>query len=162
MSDGEAHLKFWRLNTLVSAPVSVAVYWITTYMPATGYKFGGGTLTTSPLSVVVAGEAIGNLLGVIVEPDLDQIGVTSSEGRAMRALKLIGVIWTMYWMPYAYLFKHRSYFSHGYIVSTAIRFAYCFWWLWFYNPSELIKVFMFGIFLGLCRSDAVHIVKDVR
>jgi uncharacterized metal-binding protein len=74
-------------------------------------------------------------LGAFIDPDEDQIGITLSEGRALRGTKninpfigFIGAFHVAYWLIYAYMIGlvggHRSVFSHGWIIGTVLRIIY--------------------------------------
>lgn len=69
----------------------------------------------------------------IVDPDADQIGVTSSEGIVLRTSKhlkigFIGALFVSYSFLYAYLIGlvggHRSPISHGWIIGTIGRMIF--------------------------------------
>jgi hypothetical protein len=98
------------------------------------------------------------------DPDLDQLGMTAAEGRALNDLRkvkiprkglrrylrlflrelggLIGFAWVWWMMPYAYFMRyfggHRG-LSHTYIMGTITRVLWAFWplyvaWWWYYMP----------------------------
>lgn len=123
------------------------------------------------------GAALGCLAGVFVNPDLDVNGLTSSEWKLIKFSIVLGMLWTLAWLPYAFILKHRSFLSHSIILSTAIRIGYM--WLvllagaWLFGrvlgvrisinvpPMPMsVQSFLWGAFGGLCASDAAHIIMD--
>lgn len=109
-------------------------------------------------------------MGAIMDGDLDQIGLSSAEGRAMRAAGCIGVLWVMYWMPYAYIMPHRSFLSHFPYVSTAIRLAYLFapilalayyFGVLGYLDHPIVFAGLFGLWSGLGQADMIHYTLDI-
>lgn len=109
--------------------------------------------------------AAGYLLGRVVEPDLDQISITSSEGIMLRRFGCLGALWVMYWFPYSWVMPHRSVASHFPGISTAVRMLYLFWpilMLLAYTQSfdEVAALVTFGVFVGLSLSDAIHWALD--
>lgn len=119
------------------------------------------------------------LVSRYLTPDIDLVGITSEESRAMREWHLIGVAWTMYWMPYAFLMRfvglgrkgHRNFFSHVPLISTAIRYAYLvFPWTglavvvaqyfsWTLPPFNW--QLMGGAIAGSTILDTLHFVQDI-
>jgi uncharacterized metal-binding protein len=110
------------------------------------------------------------VLGSYIDPDLDQVGITSAEGRMMKDFKLLGTLMVAYWVPYGWLMKHRGALSHSIILSTAIRFAYMLLpvivlvlvldlpkHLWY---NDIVLGLVEGMFIGLCVADALHIIAD--
>jgi len=127
------------------------------------------------------------LSAMIVECDLDLLGVSSSDGKMLRKLGCLGVPVFAYWAFYAamirYLSKtfgfggifggHRSKLSHSLFPGTMIRMAfvdfpiYVFFWL--FNKFVVrtpdfsvadILVFLFAQFVSLGVSDYIHIWLD--
>lgn len=70
--------------------------------------------------------AAGCLSGVILTPDLDQDGTVRSHGVMRRLGCLIGKWWYFLWHAYSISFKHRSFLSHGPVISTLLRLTYLF------------------------------------
>lgn len=127
-------------------------------------------------------------LAIVVEPDLDQLGLTSSEGRAMRGSKraffgLFGAFWVMWWFLYAWLIGlvggHRSVFSHGIGIGTVGRiiwfnlpFAVVLyilarywgwedWWYQLYLDIWLLP-YILSQFLAWFLSDGFHLMLDTE
>ena len=140
------------------------------YTPFALMLGGMGLLMALPAGLQFAGLfAVGYLVGLLLlsrwcDPDLDQLGMTAAEGRAMndlrkvriprkglrRYLRLflrevggwIGFLWVWWMMPYAYIMRyfggHRG-LSHTYIIGTVTRVVWAFWplyvaWWWYYYP----------------------------
>lgn len=147
MPDGKTHGKLWG----IAAPLPIATAAYQTYH---GSWISG------------AGVIAGYMLGRWIDPDLDQMGITSAEWRSVRECGFVGVLITMYFMPYAYVIPHRSFFSHAPVVGTVIRVAYMaipfvilaivFKW----TPSDHMIIFGISTFVGLAISDLVHITAD--
>lgn len=106
MSNGATHAK---VTTITAVPVGMLA------MVSSGDNFG-----------ITAVSVAGCLFGLVCEPDLDQPGITQSEGRLLhhRFMWPVGVFWFAVWYPYARLIPHRSWASHLPVVGTAIRLIY--------------------------------------
>ena len=109
----------------------------------------------------------GYLLGAICDPDLDQIGLSGAEGRAMRKFGILGVMWVMYWFPYGYVMPHRSFISHFPFVSTLLRLGYLFfipailalYFQWTVDWKLMGELFMW-LLCGLGIADTLHYLLD--
>lgn len=143
MPSGKVHHRLWKIGWIVEG---VAFMPLLLYYP-----------------LVAIGSAIGYFLGQFIDPDLDLVGITSAEGRMLRKMPFVGGLFVAYWTLYGAIFRkqHRSFWTHSYIASTIIRFAYTFWWLLLFKslPVWLYSV-MPGVFVGMCISDGVHIWAD--
>lgn len=85
----------------------------------------------------------------------------------MRRLGILGVLWVMLWMPYAYLIPHRHWLSHAPFISGALRLVYLL------APPLALAVYLgaewqpwmvdviFGVWVGLSVSDSIHAGLDV-
>ena len=145
MPSGKIHLTLWKRWSWVIVPL--------TFMGMTlGPTFALGIL-------------IGYGLGYYFDPDWDQISITGGEGRILRHLKLVGSMMLGFFLPYAYLFKHRG-ISHMPVVGTITR------WMWigliaflFFRTGLFLYVkqnthFIYGILVGQSYSDFIHILAD--
>jgi uncharacterized metal-binding protein len=110
--------------------------------------------------------SIGALAGIILTPDLDvDRGSRSNHYVRKFAGVVVETLWRLYWKPYALLVKHRSIWSHGPILSTAIRLAYLavlpaiLWW-WAGLPVPRLETWMLWVILGLVAADSVHALLD--
>ena len=115
---------------------------------------------------------LGCLSGIVLSPDLDVDGRTHSESVIYQLPLgcLIGTIFTVFWYPYARIFKHRSVWSHLPILGTLIRVLYLFIpliiasLLFGFWPGLVDRLFMNPLFwswcAGLAVSDALHWVMD--
>lgn len=145
--DGRSHD---RVSLALALPVGLAV----------AYRFG---------LLEGIGAAIGcGLVGLFLEPDLDQEQTTFSETRLRHVIGPLMYLWQFYFYLYA-LLPHRCWLSHAPILSTAIRVLYVLapfliyaminswnfadWptWCW-----PLLR----GAFAGLCASDTAHWLMD--
>ncbi len=114
--------------------------------------------------------ALGCLLGIMLTPDLDQEGISSSEHAFIKYTFGLGFLWAMLWYPYAMLIKHRSPLSHFPILGTAGRLLYLGLWLllpsyWGWHlikfPPETLRLFCW-VLGGLVLSDAAHWFLDTK
>jgi uncharacterized metal-binding protein len=71
------------------------------------------------------GAFLGCLLGTVLTPDLDQIGISKNEWDMVKKLGPLGFLWCALWWPYAASIRHRSPISHLPLLGTAIRLVYC-------------------------------------
>ena len=107
----------------------------------------------------------GALGGVLLTPDHDLPGnITYHYVRRYAGLPA-GFLWQAVWFIYSRLFKHRSFWSHGPIVSTAIRLLYLSlfiapFWMWLELPAPTFTVSAGWWLLGLVLSDSCHAVLD--
>lgn len=101
---------------------------------ASGKVHGRVTITLTPLAGMTVGymtnsweagliAALGCLVGLIMEPDLDVDHMTASERRLMR-LAPLGLVWFVLWMPYARMVPHRHAISHMPVLGTLGRYLY--------------------------------------
>jgi len=108
----------------------------------------------------------GCLSGLLLSPDLDVDRGNISFHYAEKFGGMIGDLtrfaWRVFWYPYAKLVRHRSWISHGCLVSTALRVAYlmigslC---IFVAYPAIISPWFLYW-FLGLAVSDGLHIIMD--
>jgi hypothetical protein len=143
---GQVHLSFWKsawfLPIAVAGAFFIPLKWATFYI-ALGILLGYG-------------------LGYFIDPDLDLLGVTSAEGRMLK-IPVLGYLLVPYWSFYGAVFRrhHRSFWTHSYVMSTIIRFAYQFWWLVLFSTLPMWFAWILsGTFFGLCISDGIHIWAD--
>lgn len=118
--------------------------------------------------------AFGTLCGLILEPDLDQIIISSSEMRVINSFQPISWIyggwWVGHWLSYAKAIPHRSPLSHWPVLGTTIRVAWFLCWpgwllayylLKDYQPSFTINpILLLCWYLGLVVSDIGHFGRD--
>ena len=149
MPDGEFHHNVWKAGAVVAVPASIATVLLI------DWRMGLGMLG-------------GYALGRWIDPDLDQVSISSSEGRMMNDFKILGYLLVSYWTFYGAMFRcnHRSYITHFPFLSTAIRMAFAFWWVVFlyrwiglsFNAGHLLG--WFGVFFGLSIADTIHYIAD--
>lgn len=157
MPDGLTHERFRIMGRWIAFPISILV-----------------PILISPMSLRANGEFligvgifVGYEIGKYCTPDWDIVGMTKDEGRMMNELPVIGsllvgisTIYGSHWKSW-----HRSTLTHFPFLSTAIRYFYVFWWVWFeiyrsqMDWSWLIFIFI-GAFLGTSMADSIHWYLD--
>lgn len=146
MPSGQVHLSFWKSAWFLPIAIGGAFF-----IPLTWAS-----------TCIALGILLGYGLGYFLDPDLDMVGTTSAEGRMLK-IPVLGIFMVTYWTLYGAVFRksHRSFWTHSYVISTAIRFAYQFWFLLFVpSMNILIGYLLAGAFVGLCISDGVHVWAD--
>lgn len=72
--------------------------------------------------------AIGGLSGILLTPDLDQPTLNRVENQLIKnkslLLRLVGYVYVTFFSAYAYMFGHRSFWTHWPIVGTVGRLLY--------------------------------------
>jgi uncharacterized metal-binding protein len=113
----------------------------------------------------------GCVLGVFISPDLDQEQKTISEALVAK-LPVLGWLFRLYFYPYAWVFPHRSPFTHLPFLGTVIRALYIVIPLFILSickiPDALYNFFllpylswhMLWLLAGLCASDIFHWMAD--
>lgn len=127
-----------------------------------------GLLLTLSVDIISAIMFVtGYFMGYYVEPDLDQIGITTSEGNAMRNFGIFGTLWVMYWFPYGYVLQHRSFISHFPFISTLFRLGYLFCipalFALYYKLNinwNIVGDMFLWLWIGLGISDTIHYILD--
>ena len=112
----------------------------------------------------------GCLLGIPVNPDLDQLTIERAEWRIIKWLPVVGWGWLMLWDLYARICKHRGFLSHFPVVGTAGRILYlelwdcAFWRLRGQTEPVVVTAaqmrLALGVFIGLAVSDILHWLMD--
>lgn len=108
---------------------------------------------------LAAASVLAGLWSVVVQPDLDQLDNSGYYGLYIwdKTAPSLSFLWRLYWMPYARMFKHRSFFTHFPIVGTLIRLVYGGWWfLWILPEWSGASVFV-ALVIG---ADTLHWVMD--
>lgn len=122
------------------------------------------------------GWALGGLLGLFIEPDLDNEWFTTSESRVKKLFgTVIGKLFQLYWSPYHVIFRHRSPWTHGskgmgflamIFIATPIRILYTFWWLIpLGNKFDLWSIYRdlpLSIYFAWAFQDLVHWLRDFK
>lgn len=139
MSDGITHLTF---NLCCTAALSIA---------AISY----GTEDFSK------GVIIGGLISTIITPDFDL-----SKSLPRNIAKRIPFM-ELLWRPYARMFKHRSFWTHSFIISSLIRISYflvtitpILLILYYFNINPYALELLLGITLAWIINDASHLFLD--
>jgi len=114
--------------------------------------------------IVWIGVMNGMWLGDYIEPDMDLEAISGSEWAIIKRFSVLGWLWVMYSYPYAKAMKHRSFWSHAPVVSTAIRWAYfigpILFLMNYYIPASPLLLWGLGVFLGLVVTDTAHWAED--
>ena len=125
-----------------------------------------GLLAISTMPLAEPALTCGVLAGLILSPDLDVDGGFIGLYH-LRRIPFIGTAvsyaWRLYWLPYSIAVPHRSHISHSIFFGTAVRVGYLL--------IPLLALNFFGVpmafpswlglaFVGLCLSDALHIILD--
>lgn len=153
MASGRAHDK---ASLVLALPVGLAVAWNFGLAEGLGAAVGCG------------------LVGLFLEPDLDQEQTTESENRLRGMIGPFYRLWQFVWYAYAMAIPHRSPLSHVPGLSTSIRILYLLalfllyatirnWDLSGWNPDTWPAwawPVLRGMFVGLCASDAAHWLMD--
>jgi hypothetical protein len=164
LSDGKTHYLYWkkfRILSLVTAILATILYW----------WFFDNILNTFIIFISII---LGFQIGQILTPDMDQVQIGSEESKMMNKLGIFGVIYTMYFLPYAYFMRfigfkrkgHRSAFSHLPGFSTAFRMIWillipiCLMIYYNYPLTDWMACGIIGTWLGISESDFLHYILD--
>ena len=165
MPDGTIHLRLWKGGLMLALPLTV----VTT---EAARQFDLIYICYPPLCIhgavfVALGVPLGYVYGAFIDPDMDIVGMTKADGRLMNKLGIIGGLLVSYWTFYGYLFrrKHRSIWTHGPVISTAIRYTYQYWcpFIYLYLTSKQlgwVVLLFIGMFIGTTLSDTIHYAAD--
>ena len=114
---------------------------------------------------------VGLAMGWALTPDLDQDGSTIEEAR-WRKVPLVGEFLylgfrVVFW-PYALIMPHRSLWSHGLVIGTALRMAYTVGLVSLVFPSLGVWAWLLahlditgGVFAGWLVQDALPLLLDM-
>lgn len=108
--DGHLHEKDAKRVLRVVGPLALAILLL--------------TIVWRPAWQVAIGLYLGSLLGFAITPDADHKAMTREEYRAMKRWGILGALLVAYMTPYAYIFPHRSRWSHSLIPGTMLRILY--------------------------------------
>lgn len=84
--------------------------------------------------------------GLMFGPDLDIYSVQFKRWGVLKDL----------WLPYQKIMRHRSFFSHGFIIGTVIRIIYLMCYLFFYG---MIIFGLFSLFIKL-ELDGIALISE--
>lgn len=123
------------------------------------------TIALAAVSISVGNPALtgGILTGLIVSPDLDLDNGFIGFAHIRRVNRVVSLLWRGFWYPYAKVIKHRNYISHSIFFGTVARVAYMAIPLLILNYHGVEMQFPSWAgawFVGLCLSDALHIILD--
>jgi uncharacterized metal-binding protein len=111
---------------------------------------------------------VGCLIGWLITPDLDLVGVTYEEKRVYRFNWLVGFLWQLYWLAYSRMMPHRG-LSHVPIFGTLTRVVYLLapWLLLAYGYNWLPPFrpewwwWLGAGFAAWALQDIVHLILDI-
>lgn len=161
MPQGKEHLTLWRRYKplAIISGIFISILGISLYAAS-------GIFWFILLGVFFI---MGYSLGYYLDPDFDQEMTTSGKWRMMRTFKILGAFISGWFIPYGYLFKHRSFLSHFPGISTGIRLMWlAVFPLFIFLAYTLIQLGLgmilfplsFGIWLGLSLADTIHALAD--
>jgi len=110
----------------------------------------------------------GNLVGLLVTPDLDLNNDNYSHYLIRKIFYPAYWIWKIIWKPYNLLIPHRSPISHFPLLGTLLRIGYVFLLLNLFNllfslvsdTVSFVWVWDTWFFLGLAHVDTIHFLAD--
>jgi uncharacterized metal-binding protein len=162
MPDGATH----RAATIKMTPL---VIMSAALIPViTSYLFNDHLEYIIATTLSFVGYLVGYLfISAFIDPDADQISITSSEGRLMRKFGVFGFAVVWWFMPYGYFFKHRG-VAHWHIIGTITRVVWAFWVpvTWYllsgytFPYMPFVYLFLASMFVGLALADSLHILMD--
>lgn len=127
------------------------------------------TIGAGIVAVAVHPVAVGAIVGAwgawLAGPDLDHHMHTEDEARVFRFNRLLGRLWSLYWLPYQWLIPHRGR-SHTLPNGTVDRYLLLFWplilaSLWLIPRWGVwVVVFWAIVLVGQMIVDAVHLRLD--
>ena len=149
MPNGEVHYRYYKKGYWFVLPVSVILAFV-------NWRIAMGILA-------------GYTFHRWCDPDWDLMGASSSEGRMVRELPVIGHFLFGISSTYGSLHRkyHRKFISHFPAVSTAIRMLFVglpvylalHYFSVTFNPLEMW--ILLGFWIGLSGADAIHYVLDL-
>jgi uncharacterized metal-binding protein len=109
----------------------------------------------------------GTLAGILVSPDLDVDRGNISHKIARKGGCLLGLLWKIFWFPYAALIPHRSPLSHLPVLGTALRLFFIYGWVslifWLLKLGGVYPVlpgWAWYAVAGLALADGLHWLLD--
>ena len=150
MPDGKTHYKMYKMGFALAFPASVISG--IAVNPAFGLGYISGFFSSRWWDC-----------------DQDIMGTSNAEGRMVNELPFIGHLLYGISSVYGSIFRehHRSIWTHGPFISTAIRMIFFFFWLpmlhlfFQIKPPEWELWFALSFYLGICQNDIVHWLADL-
>lgn len=127
----------------------------------------GGLVATPVLGIPALGLIVAGTFSRFTSPDLDLHHVTTeNEHKVYRFNWLLGLLWELYWTPYAYANRHRGR-SHTWL-GTIERFFYLYWLSLFaslqiavyYPVGAQVAFFWLAVLIGHAVVDSAHVELD--
>lgn len=142
-----------------------------THALATIILAGAGGLVVHQLGHPIAHTAAiagGALAGLVLTPDLDlDEGCIANDIVRRTAGRKVERLWSLFWLPYSRLIRHRSHLSHLPLLGTALRLAYLLGlpllllWMAGQAPApQTVPVWAWWATGGLVLADVLHYVMD--
>jgi hypothetical protein len=158
MPSGIIHESLRQKGRIIFYPLSIIIPLAVSYLPIRDY----GEL------IIGIGMVFGYEMGRYITPDADIMGTTSSEGFMVNEIPILGHFIFGVLSSYGSIFRkyHRSFWTHFPFVSTAIRYLFLFWWIFYQIYQSKMDlywaIFLFmGMFVGTSLSDAIHWGADI-
>ncbi len=105
----------------------------------------------------------GLVLGTLITPDYDFKSIYIKS--VINKIPVLGVIWNIYWLPYAILLKHRK-LSHNFFFGTLTRVIYLFLpillFLIYRNYLSILSIDIYIIYITWYLQDLSHYFLDSR
>lgn len=110
----------------------------------------------------------GTLAGLVLTPDLDlDEGCIANDIVRRTAGRKAERIWSLFWLPYSRLIRHRSHLSHLPLLGTALRVGYVLalplilLWMAGQPPAlHTIPAWAWWAASGLILADVLHYIMD--
>jgi hypothetical protein len=172
VADGVTHYYYWRKGVKTLPLITLGV-WLTT-IPIYWGPIIEHVLLTLEMACVLY------LFGAVNDPDLDQAGISSAEGR-MAKIPILGYFMILYWTAYALLVSaiakttkaskgalgaHRVWFTHSFL-GTLIRIVWANIPLILFCkglhieiPKEIMIEYILANVIAFTYSDAIHYYHD--
>lgn len=159
MPSGIIHEELRQKGRLVVLPLSVIIPFL---LSPIDMRYGGEI-------IIGVGIFLGyEFVGKYVTPDWDLAGITNDESRMIGKFPILGnILFGISSMYGSFFYKHhRSFWTHFPFVSTAIRYLFLLWWVFYQIYQSRMDlywaIFLFmGMFVGTSLSDAIHWGADI-
>ena len=116
---------------------------------------------------------VGLVLGILITPDMDIDHRTEEEKRFFEWPKkvlgktlgtpvgwVLGTIWMLLWLPYAWIMPHRSKLSHWPVLGTLIRAGWLLVLAWAAGYTPRVDGYSLLVLAGWALQDMAHAIAD--